>query len=236
MPFDYEGAKAAGYSDGEIQGFLAQGGGARPPTPVVAPMPPEIRSNLGANQKALEAQATQLGKQTAEEAPMTQNRTQALTGLDETEQNLEMVNQRGGMSNLYDLPLVTPAIHAAYSGLGVGRGMNDNAGNRDVYKSNIGSLATQLKKIVRGSGEGVWTDYDQRFLMSILPSGGDYKADKRIIQGLRDGSLLNQAQQYRASDKWKEGLSKAETPAQPVPLSTDKPQSTGAVDYREYFK
>jgi len=240
MPFDYKGAKIAGYSDAEINGFLAQSGAA-PKAPMRMPEPPTnipYENNPAAAQKFQEGYNSQAGKDAAETIPATQSRASALAGLDEAEKNLEYTKQHGGMSGMYDVPGVTPAIHAAYSGFGIGRGMNENATNRDVYKANIGSLAAQLKKIIRGSGEGVWTDKDQEFLMQMLPHGADYNADKRIISGLRDGSLLGLAEKYRTSDDWKKGAPKTEA-AKPVNLSTDAPPAPpagAAIDYREYFK
>ncbi len=73
MPFDYEGAKAAGYSDAEIQGFLGQGAA---PSPVV--FTPDIKNNLAAATSGLKTKADVIGKASGENQTMLPKAQQAL--------------------------------------------------------------------------------------------------------------------------------------------------------------
>lgn len=77
MPFDYEGAKAAGYSDSEIQGFLSGGNNAAPKMPA-PPANIPYSNNLGAAQKFQEGYNTDKGKALAQNDVNYPKATQAL--------------------------------------------------------------------------------------------------------------------------------------------------------------
>ena len=192
-------------------------------SPSVAPsINSQIRANPAANQKLLEATAAKQAETNVEQGVQDQSRNQVFPALDEVEANLETLKTGGGLSPLYDndellfgtLPGVKPAIQFARS-QGFAKGMGDNLSNREVYQSSVGSLASQVKNVIRKPGEGVWTDSDQQFLMQLLPSGAGYDTDKRILQGLRSGALLNKIQEYRRSS----GLKAEDGGASPAPAA-----------------
>lgn len=63
MPFDYEGARAAGYSDAEINNFLGRGSSVPKSSPVLTP---DVNSNLTAQTAGLKSKAEVIGKTAGE--------------------------------------------------------------------------------------------------------------------------------------------------------------------------
>lgn len=235
MPFDYEGAKAAGYTDEEINGFLSKAQSA-PSAPSV------VQGNIGATQKYLEGYGAEAGKKDVEKQYQDVVRSKIGGSLDAVAAGLEEMQKTGGYNPMYDnesllfgvLPGVKPTVQYLRSQdmadlplIGdVGKALT----SREAQQSKVGALAAQLKSVIRQPGEGTWTDADQRFLMQILPQGAGYETDKKIIEGLRNGTLINSIQQYKQSPEWQYGL---KTEAQPVAPSTDNPKP---VSWEEYFK
>ena len=236
MPFDYEGAKAAGYSDAEINQFISQSNPApRAATnkPTVMQNPPTnipYDENPAARQKFQETYNAKAGENAAAQEFKTSAKDQILAALDPVERGVEEMKLEGGYNPLYTneslvfgkLPGVQPLIGFAQSqGLGQGdsafTGKDSYLGsianakdNRVAQEANIAALRAMLKNAIRSPGEGNFTDADQALLNLLLPSGQSYESDKKIIKALREGVLLNDIEKYRASDAWKAGLPKQE--------------------------
>lgn len=245
MPFDYEGAKAAGYSDAEIQGFLS----GKPPT--VMPAPPTnipYASNPSAAQKFQESYNQKAGENAAATEFKANAKQQILNALNPVEKGADLMNKEGGYSPLYKnesllfgvAPGVKPTIEFLQS-----QGMADlpivgdvghALANRTTQEASIGTLRSMLKNAIRSPGEGTFSDSDQALLDKLLPSGSSYEADKRIIDGLRNGALLNDLEAYRNSDAWKKGLPKDTQAPVATPQPSSPSQNNAVVDYREYFK
>jgi hypothetical protein len=233
MPFDYQGAKAAGYSDAEIQEFLSPKSNAMPPPPTNIP----YGNNMGASQKFQEGYAAEAGKTAAGQSFQNMTRDKIRGSLDAVSKRIETMNTEGGYSPLYDneslafgvLPGVKPTIQFLRSQgasdiplIGdVGKGLT----NRESQQANVGMLAAQLKSIIRQPGEGVWTDKDQEFLLRMLPQGAGYETDKNIVKALEDGSLLQAADEYRQSPEWRLGLE----PPNNKPAANAQPAAKPAV-------
>lgn len=228
MPFDYEAARAAGYSDAEINSFLSPKSSRSVP---VMPAPPTnipYSSNPAASQKFQEGYNAEAGKTAAEKSFQDMTRSKISSSLDAVSSGIEKMNTQGGYSPLYDneslafgvLPGVKPTVQFLRSqGMSkipvigdVGKGLT----NRETHQANVGMLAAQLKSIIRAPGEGVWTDKDQQFLLQMLPSGAGYDTDKNIVKALQDGTLLKAAGEYRQSPEWKAGLEGKPATAQPI--------------------
>jgi hypothetical protein len=179
-------------------------------------------TNLKAAQKGLEtseSEAAKLGAARKDADIARQTAFGKIRGsLGAVEKNIETMNSEGGYSPLYEnealmfgmLPGVKPTVQFLRS-----QGIADlplvgNVGqaltNRESMQTNTGALAAQLKGLIRGKGEGAWTDKDQEFLMMMLPSGKGYDTDKNIIESLRSGTLINDIDTYRNTAEWGAGL------------------------------
>ena len=180
------------------------------------------RPNLKATQKRLETGESEAAKLEAarKDTDITREKTfgKIKGSLNAVEQNIETMNKEGGYSPLYEneellfgvLPGVKPTVQFLRSQGAADLPLLGDVGkaltNRESMQSNTGALAAQLKGIIRGNGEGVWTDKDQEFLMMMLPSGKGYDTDKNIIESLRNGTLINDVDAYRNSAEWQAGL------------------------------
>lgn len=183
---------------------------------------PKAAPNLKAEQKGLEASESEGAKLAAARKDADIARKNAFGkirgSLGAVEKNIETMNSEGGYSPLYEneellfgtLPGIKPTVQFLRS-----QGIADlplvgNVGqaltNRESMQTNTGALAAQLKGLIRGKGEGAWTDKDQEFLMMMLPSGKGYDTDKNIIESLRSGTLINDIDTYRNTAEWGAGL------------------------------
>jgi hypothetical protein len=183
---------------------------------------PRSASNLKAEQKGLETRESEAAKLAAAKADTESTRKETFGkikgSLEAVERDIENMNRQGGYSPLYDneellfgvLPGVKPTVQflrsQGISDLPIVGDVGKSLTNRESMQSNIGALAAQLKGIIRGKGEGVWTDADQEYLMQMLPSGKGYETDKNIIESLRTGTLINDIDAYRNSAQWAAGL------------------------------
>lgn len=180
------------------------------------------RTNLKAEQKRLETGESEAAKLEAarKDADIAREKTfgKIKGSLDAVEKNIETMNKEGGYSPLYEneellfgvLPGVKPTVQFLRSQGAADLPLLGNVGqaltNRESMQTNTGALAAQLKGLIRGKGEGAWTDKDQEFLMMMLPSGKGYDTDKNIIESLRSGTLINDIDTYRNSAEWGAGL------------------------------
>lgn len=127
--------------------------------------------------------------------------TKITSALNKVDEQLDKFKE-GGLGPMYQneslaygvLPGLKPVTQQLReSGLIKGKKQTD----RDVLDSNINALGAVLKPMVRQPGEGTWTDADQKFLMSLLPTPNGYAPAKEIVKGLRS-NLAQQINQHRA--------------------------------------
>lgn len=77
--------------------------------------------------------------------------------------------------------------------------------DRNTYQSTAGQLAVLLKPLIRGPGEGTWTDKDQELLERLVPKLDNYEGtNKKVIENIR--SMI-------ASKRKGLGIGEAQAPA-----------------------